>query len=205
MALGIVSGFAASIANRNLTASNKGLAFAMARLSAGRRVISARDDAAALAIGSRLEAEISGLKQARVNAGQGASMLQVADGGMARVNDILTRMKTLAVQAGSDQISATDRSAINTEFQALTSEVDRISEDTEFAGTKLLDGSAGAISLRVGTGTSPGADDISITLDGTTTAALGIGGADVATKAGAAAASTAVSNAIDTIQPPFPK
>ena len=121
MALGTVSNFTASIAHRNLTTANKGLGLAMARLSAGRRVLSARDDVAALAIGSRLQAEVSGLKQAQINAGQGASMLQVADGGMARINDILTRMKTLTVQAGSDQISATERSAINTESSPLAS------------------------------------------------------------------------------------
>ncbi len=200
MALNTIFSLGAGLAQRNLRASNTALALSLAKLSAGRRVLSARDDAAALAIGARLGAEVAGLKQAQVNAGQGSAMLQVADGGMARINDILVRMKTLAVQAGSDTVSAGGRTAINAEFQALASEVDRISADTEFAGTSLLDGSTAMVDLKVGTGTSAGADEISVALDSTTTTALGIGGAELATKSGAAAASTAIDNAIDKLQ-----
>ena len=119
MALNGVSNFGANMTHRNLQKSNAGLSLALAKLAAGRRVLSARDDAAAMAIGARLAAVTSGLKQAQINAGQGSSMLQVADGGMARINDVLTRMKSLAVQAGSGSLSATGRSAINLEFQAL--------------------------------------------------------------------------------------
>jgi len=200
MALNFVSNFAASVTQRHLKSSSAGLSLAIARLSAGRRVLSARDDAAAMAIGSRLGAEVAGLHQARSNAGQGVSIAQVADGGMAGINDILVRMKTLAVQSGSGQLSNADRSAINTEFQALASEVDRISADTEFAGTKLLDGSTGSIAVRVGTGVDPNADDISIALGTTTATALGINGTDVATQAGADVASAAIGTAIDRIQ-----
>ncbi len=200
MALNAIFSLGAGIAQRNLRANSAALALSLAKLSAGRRVLSARDDAAALAIGARLGAEIAGLKQAQINAGQGSAMLQVADGGMARINDIVTRMKTLAVQAGSDNVSDSGRTAINAEFQALASEVDRISADTEFAGTNMLDGSTAAVDLKVGTGAGAGADVITVALDSTTTAALGISGADVATKSGAAAASTAIDNAIDTLQ-----
>ncbi len=200
MALNTIFSLGAGLAQRNLRANSTALALSLAKLSAGRRVLSARDDAAALAIGARLGAEVAGLKQAQVNAGQGSAMLQVADGGMARINDILVRMKTLAVQAGSDNVSASGRTAINAEFQALASEVDRISADTEFAGTNLLDGSTATVDLKVGTGTAAGADVITVALDSTTTAALGISGADVATKSGAAAASIALDNAIDSIQ-----
>ncbi len=200
MALNTIFSLGAGLAQRNLRASNTALALSLAKLSAGRRVLSARDDAAALAIGARLGAEVAVLKLSQVIGGQGSAMLQVADGGMARINDILVRMKTLAVQAGSDNVSASGRTAINAEFQALASEVDRISADTEFAGTNLLDGSTAAVDLKVGTGTAAGADEISVALDSTTTAALGISGADVATTSGAAAASTAIGNAIDTLQ-----
>jgi flagellin len=93
-----------------------------------------------MAIGSRLAAEIAGLRQAGVNAGQAISMLQIADGAMAKTNDILVRMKSLAIQSGSGQLSATERSMLNTEFVALRSEIDRIANDTDFAGTKLIDG-----------------------------------------------------------------
>jgi flagellin len=200
MALNGISSFGANMAHRNLQKSNASLSLALARLSAGRRVLSARDDSAAMAIGARLGAETSGLKQAQINAGQGSSMLQVADGGMARINDALTRMKSLAVQAGSGSLSATGRSAIDMEFQALASEIDRISEDTGFAGTKLLDGSTNSVNFKIGTGSDPSADELSIGLSATTTSALSLGGANVLTKGNADAAIGAINNAIDTIQ-----
>ncbi len=200
MALGVNSNFAAGMAHRSLTKSNAGLSLAMARLAAGRRVLSAKDDAAALAIGSRLGAEVVGLVQAQSNARQGASMLQVADGGMAQVNDMLTRMKSLAVQAGSGHLTSSDRAALNTEYQSLASEIDRIAADTDFAGTNLLDGSAGAISIKVGTGSDPASDSISVTLGDASTAALAIGGLDISSQSGADSASAAISNAIDSVQ-----
>jgi flagellin len=200
MALNVVSGFSSNAAQRHLRQSESGLALAVAKLAAGRRVLSARDDAAALAIGSRLAAQVSGLTQAQANAGQASSMLQVADGGMAGINDMLTRMKSLAVQAGSGQLSATDRTAINTEFQALASEVDRVTADTDFAGTKLLDGSAGTLSFKVGTGTNPASDEIAVSFADTSTTALAISGLDVSSQAGADTASAAISNAIDSVQ-----
>lgn len=141
MPLNVISNFAANVAMRNLAVSDAAATTSLAKLSAGTRVVSARDDAASLAIGSRLEAEKSGLQQALVNAGQAVSMLQIADGAMAKVNDILVRMKTLAVQAGSGALSATERGMLNTEYQAHMSEIDRIANDTEFAGTSLVDGS----------------------------------------------------------------
>jgi flagellin len=141
MPLNVISNFAASVAHRNLAASDAAASNSVAKLSAGSRVLSAKDDAAAMAIGSRLNSEVAGLKQASVNAGQAISMLQIADGAMSKTNDILTRMKTLAVQAGSDQLSGTERAMLDTEFQSLMSEVDRIAADTEFNGTKLVNGS----------------------------------------------------------------
>lgn len=141
MALNVISNFAANVAHRNLGMSDSAATSSLAKLSAGSRVLAAKDDAASMAIGNRLSAEVAGLKQAAVNAGQGVSMLQIADGAMAKVNDILVRMKTLAVQSGSGQLSATERSMLNTEYTALVSEIDRIATDTEFAGTQLVNGS----------------------------------------------------------------
>lgn len=141
MPLNVISNFAANVAMRHLAASDMAATNSLAKLSSGTRVVSAKDDAASLAVGSRLRAETSGLKQALVNAGQAISMLQIADGAMAKVNDILVRMKALAIQAGSGQLSATERNMLNTEYLALRSEVDRIANDTDFAGTSLVDGS----------------------------------------------------------------
>ena len=141
MPLNLISNFAANVAQRNLAMSDAAATSSLAKLSAGSRVVTAKDDAAALAVGSRLNAEVVGLKQASVNAGQAISLLQIADGAMAKVNDILVRMKSLAVQAGSGQLSSTERNMLNTEYLALRSEVDRIANDTDFAGTSLVDGS----------------------------------------------------------------
>jgi flagellin len=140
MALNVISNFAANVAHRNLVRSDMQLTDSLAKLSSGTRVVSAKDDAASMAIGSRLNAEVSALRQAQVNAGQAVSMLQVADGALARTQDILLRMKTLSVQAGSGQLSGTERGMLDTEYQALLSEVDRIALDTEFNGNQLVNG-----------------------------------------------------------------
>lgn len=141
MALNVISNFAANVAHRNLTTSDMRMTESLAKLSSGTRVVTAKDDAASMAIGSRLSAEVKALTQARVNSGQAVSMLQVADGAMARVHDILIRLKTLSVQAGSGNLSATERGMLDTEYQQLIAEVDRISLDTEFNGVQLVSGS----------------------------------------------------------------
>ena len=140
MPLNIISNFAANVAHRNLSMSDRGASGSVAKISAGTRVLAARDDAAGLAIGSRLRAEVAAMQQASVNAGQAVSMLQIADGAMAQVNDTLIRMQALAVQAGSDQLGSTERSLIDAEFQQLLLEVDRIAADTEFNGQSLIAG-----------------------------------------------------------------
>jgi flagellin len=141
MPLNVISNFAANVAHRNLQMTDASATNSLAKLSAGTRVLTAKDDAAGLAVGTRLGLDVAGLKQAAVNAGQASSMLQIADGAMAKVNDILARMKALAVQAGSGQLSNTDRGMLDTEFQQLMDEVDRIANDTEFSGTNLVNGS----------------------------------------------------------------
>jgi flagellin len=141
MALNAISNYAANVAHRNLQASDMAATSSLAKLSSGTRVVSAKDDAASMAIGSRLNAQVQGMRQASVNAGQGVSMLQIADGAMSNINDVLVRMKTLAVQAGSGQLSGTERGMLNTEYQLLLNEVNRISAATEFNGNQLVNGS----------------------------------------------------------------
>jgi flagellin len=143
MALNVISNYAANVAHRNLVRSDSMMTDSLAKLSSGTRVVSAKDDAASMAIGSRLAAEVAALQQAQVNAGQAVSMLQVADGAMARAQDILMRMKTLAVQAGSGQLSGTERGMLNTEYQQLVSEVDRLAQVTKFNGNQLVNGAIG--------------------------------------------------------------
>jgi flagellin len=105
--------------------------------------VKASDDAASLAVGTKLKADVAALKQAQVNASQATSLLQVADGGMARIADILQRMKQLAVQASSGSLTNTERAYLNEEFTQLVTQIDRIAEETRFNGQSLLDGSKG--------------------------------------------------------------
>ena len=142
MSLSIISNYAANVAERYLQKTDTSATDSVAKLSAGTRVLTAKDDAASMAIGSGLAAEIAGQQQAQVNATQAASMLQVADGAMSTVNDIIVRMKTLAVQAGSGQLGATERADLDTEYQGLLSEIDRIAQATSFNGVTLVNGSS---------------------------------------------------------------
>ncbi|HAI28493.1 MAG TPA: flagellin, partial [Thalassospira sp.] len=138
MALNIISNYAANVAHRNLSASDEMATRSLSKLSSGTRVVSARDDAASMAIGARLNATTQALKTATVNVGQANSMLQIADGGMATIDDVLVRMKTLAVQASSGNLSGTERGFLNDEFDELRNEIDRIASSTNFNGIQLL-------------------------------------------------------------------
>ena len=140
MALNIISNYAANVAHRNLAVSDEMATRSLSKLSSGTRVVSARDDAASMAIGARLNSQVQALKTATVNVGQANSMLQIADGGLATIDDILTRMKTLAVQAASDNLSTTERGFLNDEFQSLDAEINRVSSSTTFNGVALLAG-----------------------------------------------------------------
>lgn len=122
----------------------------MERLSTGLRINSAADDAAGLAITSRMTTQISGLNQAVRNANDAISMLQIADGGLANVESILFRMKEIAVQAGSDSNTFADKTALQGEISELTLEVDRIAMNTQFNNKTLLDGSVGRITIAAG-------------------------------------------------------
>ena len=163
MPLNVVSNHAANVAHRNLQMNDTAASSSLAKLSVGKRVVTARDDAASLAIGQRLNAEVEGLKQAVVNSGQANSMLQIADGAMSTGSDILTRMKVLAIQSSSANLSTTEREFLDTEYQALFAEIDRIADDTDFAGTKLLDG---AIQLTAAAGFATTNGVASITAQG---------------------------------------
>ena len=150
MALSITSNFAANVAQRNLAKTDMDVTASLTKLSSGTRVVSAKDDAASLAIGSRLRAEVEALSQASVNAGQAGSLLQIADGALSTTADILVRMKSLAVQSSSGQLADSERAVLDAEFQALRSEIDRISNDTEFNGQKLIAGDAAVVTASVG-------------------------------------------------------
>lgn len=131
---------AALTSQRYLSVASDKTKSSLSKLSSGSRVPTAKDDAAALAIGSKLRAEVAGLNQASNNASQAVSLLQIADGALSTTGDILVRMKALAVQSSSGQLSDSDRSLLNQEFTNLRSEIDRIAQVTNFNGNQLLNG-----------------------------------------------------------------
>ncbi|MEO3433794.1 flagellin [Inquilinus sp. CAU 1745] len=137
----VTTNTAANSALRFLNLNSAQSGSSVSKLASGSRIVKASDDAAGLAISTRLKADINVLKQASVNASQGASVLQVADGGLARVSDVLQRMKALAAQSLSGVPSDTERGFIDAEYQQLLQEIDGIAETSRFNGASLLDGS----------------------------------------------------------------
>lgn len=137
-------------AQRNLGTSQTQLSKAMERLSSGLRINSARDDAAGLAISERFSTQIRGLDVAARNANDGISLAQTAEGAMASVTNNLQRMRELAVQSANATNSSSDRAALQAEVSQLSSEIDRVATQTDFNGTKLLDGSFSAQAFQVG-------------------------------------------------------
>jgi len=137
-------------AQRNLMGSAKTLEVSLKRLSSGLRINSAKDDAAGLAIASRMAAQVSGLNQAMRNANDAVSLSQTAEGALGESSNILRRIRDLAVQSANDTNSGTDRSALQQEVGQLQQELNRIANETEFNGKKLLDGSFVAQQFQVG-------------------------------------------------------
>jgi len=142
----INTNISASITQNALSKNERAMAKTMEQLSTGKRVNSAADDAAGLAIVSRMTSQITGLKQAVRNANDAISMIQTADGALIEVTNLLQRMREIAVQAVSDTNTATDRDYLNLEFKQLRAEVERIADNTQWNGENVLDGSGGASS-----------------------------------------------------------
>jgi flagellin len=144
---------AATITANALSKNERAMTQAMERLSTGQRINSAGDDAAGLAISSKMTSQINGLNQAVRNANDGISMAQTADGAMIEITNMLQRMRELSVQAASDTNTSTDRTSLNSEFKALQSEIQRISDNTQWNGMNILDdtvGTTGSVDFQVG-------------------------------------------------------
>lgn len=140
----INTNISAYYAQNNLRAAGSMAQSSISKLSSGNRIIKASDDVAALSIGTILRTNVSTLKTALVNANQGSTLLQIADGALARVGEILQRQKALATQTNSGTLSSVEKGYLNQEFQKLKEELDRIVTTTNFNGIKLLDGSLAA-------------------------------------------------------------
>lgn len=135
---------AASIAQAALAKNERALGSAMEQLSTGKKINSASDNAAGLAISTRMTSQIRGLEQAIRNAYDAVSMVQTAEGALDEMTAMLQRMRELALQSGTGTTDASDRSYLNAEFTALRAEVDRIATSTEWNGRPILNGNAGA-------------------------------------------------------------
>jgi flagellin len=198
----------ATITQNALAKNERLMGQAMERLSTGKRINSASDDAAGLAISARMTAQIKGLDQAARNANDAIAMIQTADGASIEVANMLQRMRELAIQSISDTNTTTDRTNLSVEFVALQSEISRISTTTQWNGENILDGSAGTdtdgvVSYQVG---SNAAQTISVDLGDWATTGEGVfsndisaDGIDLDTSTDAAAALAIIDTAINGI------
>jgi flagellin len=150
MASIINTNIASLTAQRNLALNQASLSTSMQRLSSGLRINSAKDDAAGLAIASRMSSQINGLNQAARNANDGISLAQTAEGGLGSAGDLLQRMRDLAVQSANSTNSDQDRASLQAEVVQIKAEIDRVANSTSFNGIKLLDGSFSAQVFQVG-------------------------------------------------------
>ena len=152
MGLRISTNVSSLTGQRHLRDTRQLLDRSIERLSSGYRINRAGDDAAGLGISEKLRAKTRGLVQAQRNASDGISLIQVAEGGLGEVQNILVRLRELGVQAASDTMGQRERRYLNEEFQSLKAEIDRIANSTEFNGTYLLDGTGGTLDLQINTG-----------------------------------------------------
>ncbi len=187
MGLRIATNTTALNAQRRMSMTRMSLDKSLERLASGSRINTAGDDAAGLAISENLRAQIRGIRQAKRNGQDGVSLIQVSEGGLNEISNILIRLRELAIQAASDTIGDTERQFVDREFQSLKQEIDRIANVTEFNGTPLLNGKAGIFEIQVGTRNNPILDRVvyngersDASLD-----SLKLGGESAATKQGA--------------------
>ena len=198
MALRINQNISSINAQRGLTQVTSRLEKNFQRLTTGLRISTASDDAAGLGISERLRAQTRSLTQAQRNANDGISLVQTAEGALNEVSSILIRMRELSIQASNGTASDGDKDTLDQEFQDLISEVDRISQSTEFNTVMLLDGSQASINFQVGSGTAA-SDTISVDLDSALSSDLGINTLDISSAGSATSAISAIDTAIDSV------
>jgi flagellin len=162
MGLRINTNVPSLVAQRNLRGTRGLLDRTLERLSSGSRINHAGDDAAGLAISETLRAQIRGLGQAERNAQDGISLIQVGEGGLVEISNILIRMRELGVQAASDTVGTRERKFLDNEFQQLMEEIDRIANSTEFNGNPLLNGNGNSFEIQIGTRNNPLVDRIKL-------------------------------------------
>jgi len=182
-------------AQTNLSTVTSRLGGNFSRLSSGLRIASAADDAAGLGISERMRAQIRSLQQAGRNADDGISLVQTAEGALSELNGNLIRMRELAIQSSNGTLNTGDRAVIDSEFQALVGEIDRVANQTTFNGVNLLDGSTTSLSIQVGTESG---ETIDIAFEDVTASTLGVS-TDVTSVTNAQSALDLIDTAIDTV------
>jgi flagellin len=200
MALVVNTNTASLNAINNLNRTNRDLTGTYSRISSGMRISRAADDAAGLGVAESLETQSTSGRQAMRNTNDGISIIQTAEGATEQVSDILVRMRELAVQSSSETLADDERAYIQTEFEQLSDEIDRIAAATTFNGVALADGTNTSLDVQVGINNT--ADDrISLTLGDLTAATLGVdtAGADLSTVTGAQAAIDTFDVALDSV------
>ena len=140
----------ASVAQNALEKNERAMNTAIERLSTGKRINSAKDDAAGLAISSRMTSQIRGLETGMKNAGDAISMISVADGAMVEIGNMLQRMRELALQSANGTTTSADRDYLNTEYQNLHGEIERIAQNTQWNGTAILNVASNSVKYQVG-------------------------------------------------------
>jgi flagellin len=200
MGLSVYNNVEAMNAHRLLSNTNAQLSKSMERLSSGLRINRAADDAAGLAVSEGMRSQIRGMNVASRNAQDGVSMVQVADGALSNVGDMLQRVRDLAVQASNGTLTDQQRGNLDTEVQQVLTEIGKTGTDTEFNGLKILAGSvataASAVTLQVGANAS---QSIAFTIATVSASDLGISGIAVSTAASASAAIASLDAAINTV------
>jgi len=187
MGLRINTNVQSLVAQRNLGMSNDRQRASIEKIASGTRIPNSGTDSAGLAISEKMKADIRSVAQATRNANDGISMIQVAEGSMSEVGNILTRFRELSMQAASDTIGDRERGFINKEVQQLRQEVDRIAQSSEFNGRKLLAGEGGALEIQVGKDSNPEYDRFvfDTSKHNVTSAALGVEDINTETKTAA--------------------
>lgn len=196
MSMVINTNLSSLTAQRHLASSRADMESAMERLSSGKRINSAMDDAAGLSISHSMNAQVTSMNQAIRNGNDGIAMINLAEGAMDQVSTMLNRMKELATQSANGTYNdSIDRDNLNEEFKALRNEISRIANSTEYNGTSVMGASASATDFQVGTGNSTN-DRITATFQDMDTDQIG-GGADTLVEAGKLAITTAATSAAE--------
>jgi flagellin len=198
MGLRIATNTTALNAQRQMSITRGSLDKSLERLASGSRINHAGDDAAGLAISENLRAQVRGLRQAKRNAQDGVSLIQVSEGGLNEISNILVRLRELGIQAASDTIGDTERAFADREYQSLKQEIDRIANITSFNGTPLLNGKTGIVEIQVGTNNNPILDRVVYNGESADASleALKLGGESVSTKQGAQLSLATVDDAL---------